>query len=108
MDIEYGAGQYQEGKKYFEGNIILSDHKLYLKDDKGEDIAQTYIPLEKISWIKKVPSGIGVGVNSTVTIRYAAVFKGDRKKIAELLKEIIARRGLKKKFLRSEWFEEAY
>ena len=48
MEFHYGQGVYIEGQKRFEGEIVLSEHKLFLKDAQKQDIAPTFIPLEKI------------------------------------------------------------
>lgn len=104
MELPFGDGVYIEDNKVIEGQIILSDHKLFLKDDNG-DLAQTYIPLEKIQRVKKASGGAAFFVRPTVTHMYTATIKGKSKAINDLLQEIVMRRGLKKKFLRREWEE---
>ena len=104
MEFSYGQGTYTEGDKRLEGQIILGDHKLYLRNSDG-DLAQSYIPIEKIERIKKIRSGIEVHTRPSLYYRYVAVFTGDRKHLSSLVKDIVKRRGLKKKFLKSEWVE---
>ena len=104
MEFSYGQGIYVEGNKRLEGQIILSEHKLYLKDKNG-DLAQTYIPLEKIERIRNVRQGMEVYVRPTLYFRFAALIKGEKKYLSELTKDLVQRRGLKKQFLKKEWIE---
>jgi hypothetical protein len=106
MEFSYGAGEYVEGDKKIEGKIILSEHKLYLKGPQG-DLAQSYIPLEKIEGLRKTTHGMEVHVRPSLAYRYVALIKGENKHLSELTKDIVERRGLKKRFLRNEWVEEA-
>jgi len=105
MEFSYGQGVYVEGKKRLEGRIILSEHKLYLRGPEG-DLAQTYIPLEKIEKVKKNLQGLEIQVRPSLTFRYTTILKGENKHLLELIKDIVQRRGLKKKFLKNEWIEE--
>lgn len=106
MDITYGQGTYLEGSKHLNGQIVLSEHKLYLKNDEG-DIAPTFVPLEKIEVVKKSFGGeVKIQVRPSLTVRYTATIKGNRSNINGLVQEIVKRRGLKKKFLKNEWVEE--
>jgi len=104
MEFSYDTGIYIEGDKKIAGQIILSEHKLYLKNSKGE-LAQTYIPLEKIERICKVKGGLELNVRPSLAYRYTAYIKGKSKRMSELAEEIVKRRGLKKKFLKNEWVE---
>jgi len=104
MEFSYQQGTFIEGDKVIEGEIILSEHKLYLRSPSG-DLTETYIPLEKIERIKKSSGSLDVHVRPSITIRYVACFKGEAKHISSLAKELVSRRGLKKKFLRNEWVE---
>ncbi|MCA9405824.1 MAG: hypothetical protein KC684_04760 [Candidatus Omnitrophica bacterium] len=106
MEIVYGQGEYQEGSKHFSGRIVLSEHKLFLKDEQGQDLPQTYIPLEKIEKIKQKANVCEVYVRPAITVRYQAVLKGEKSFIDSLVKELVQRRRLKKQFLRREWIEE--
>ena len=107
MEFSYGQGTYIEENKRLEGRIILSEHKLYLKDKNG-DLAQTYIPLEKIERVRKTRQGIEIHVRPTLYFRFAALIKGEKKYLSELIKDIVQRRGLKKQFLKSEWIESEH
>lgn len=104
MEFSFGEGEYQEGQKHFSGKIILGEHKLYLRGEEG-DLAPTYIPLEKIEWIKKKAAAMEIQVRPAMSFRYFAVIKGERQHMTELVNEIVKRRGLKKLFLRNEWKE---
>jgi len=106
MEITYGNGIFLEDKKKFEGTITLSEHKLFLKDSNG-DLPQTYVPLEKIERVKYSGGAVDIQVRPTLYLQYVATFKGQRSQIKSLTLELVQRRGLKKKFLRNEWIEEA-
>ena len=104
MEFSYGHGIYVEGEKKFEGQIVLGEHKLFLRDASG-DLAQTYVPVEKIERIRKTNLGLEVTVRPSIYFRYTALIKGDRQHISELVKDIVRRRGLKRRFLKNEWAE---
>ena len=104
MEFSYGQGIYIEENKRIEGQIILSEHKLYLKSPEG-DLAQTYIPLEKIERIKKTWEGLEVYARPSISFRYTVLLKGEKKYLKELVRDLVQRRGLKKQFLRNEWIE---
>lgn len=107
MEFSYGQGIYIEGEKRLEGQIILGKHKLYLKDTDG-DLAQTYVPLEKIERIQKTGSHIEVHVRQSTYFRYVALFEGEKKHLSSLVRDIVQRRGLKKQFLKNVWIEGEY
>ena len=104
MDVLYGDGRFLEGDKDVTGQIILSEHKLFLKGPEGEH-AQTFIPLERIERIKKVSKGVQIYVRPSQTYQYVALIEGASKNIDELIKELVRRRNFKKRFLSKEWFE---
>lgn len=113
MIFSYGNGEYLEGEKHIKGQIILGEHRLYLKGPQG-DLTQTYIPLEKIERIKRVSvrpvlknvAGLDIHVRPSLLIKYVVCLKGEKKYIADLIRDLVSRRGLKKKFLKNEWFDE--
>lgn len=102
MDVTYGQGEYIEDQKHFDGKVILSEHKLFLRGSEG-DYAPTYIPLEKIEKIKQTGSGLEVYVFPGIMSRYVAVFKMEKVKMKELVLDLVSRRGLKKKFFSNVW-----
>jgi len=104
MEITYGEGTYIDETKNIKGNIILSEHKLFLKGPSG-DLTQTYIPLEKIERVQRLRGAATFQIRPTISFRYVATIKGEREGIAKLVAEIVQRRGLRKKFLKSEWVE---
>ena len=104
MEFSYGPGIYIEEDKKINGQIILSDHKLYLKGPEG-DLAQTYIPLEKIERIRHTREGLLVHVRPSLSYRFVARLTGEKKFISELTRDLVRRRGLKKQFLKNEWIE---
>ncbi len=105
MEVLYGEGWYIEGAKKVRGKIILGEYKLYLKGTQGE-LTETYIPLDKIKYLRKTFKGIELGVRVSPTISYWSVLMGDRNNLSELVREIVKRRNFKKKFLRQTWTEK--
>lgn len=107
MDVTYGDGMFIDGNQKFQGRIILSEHKLFFRKD-NEDIAQTFIPLEKIRKITRSGKGIWVFVRLSQTNVHKVLMIGKHKLIKELVEEIVKRRGFKKKILRKEWIDPNY
>lgn len=107
MEFSYGQGTYIEGEKNIDGTIALGEHKLYLKGAQG-DLAQTYIPLEKIEKLRKTKLGVEVYVRPSLYFRYMVLLKGEKKYLSELVRDLVKRRGLKKQFLKNEWIESPH
>lgn len=105
MQFSYGHGVYIEKDKHIEGVIILSDYKLFLKGEQG-DLTSTYVPLDKIERIRKVTGGVEIYVRPSLAYRFVSVIKGSNKNIGELIKDLVKKRQLKKRFLLNEWTEE--
>lgn len=104
MSFTYGPGQFIHGDVHAEGEIILSEYKLYLRKD-GKELASTYIPLDKMVRMKRDGKVLSVFVKLSVSFNYWAQFIGETSKIKELVKDLAEYRGFKKKFLRDEWEE---
>lgn len=104
MKFSYGQGTFTEGDKRFTGQIILGEHKLYLKDAAG-DLAQTYIPIEKIERIRQSGTVLEIHARPSLYYRFWARISGEKKHITDLARDIAQRRGLKKQFLKNEWIE---
>lgn len=104
MDLTYGQGKFIEKDNVYAGNIILSEHKLFLKK-ANEDLPQTYVPLEKIEAVTLKNNAAYFFVRQSLHFQYTTCFQGDSKNIKELVSEIVSRRGFKKKFLQNKWVE---
>lgn len=104
MLFSFGEGEYFRGSQRFGGQIILGEHKLYLKGPQGE-LPLTFIPLEKIVRMRRTLAGLEFYVRASMLESYAVLIKGQRRLLSELIKELSARRGLKKQFLRAEWVD---
>lgn len=104
MVFTYGKGLFRQGNIVVDGDITLSEHKLFLKGAEG-DYTSTYVPLEKIERICLKGDVLDVQVRLTISSQYVASFKGERNKVVELVKDIVSYRGFKKKFLKNEWVE---
>ena len=107
MEFSYGQGVYIQGNRKLEGQIILGEHKLYLRNS-AEDLALTYVPLEKIERIRKTKLGIEVHACLSISNRYVVLLRGEKKYLSDLVRDIAQRRGLKKRFLKKEWVEIKY
>lgn len=107
MEVSYDNGVYTESKKRYEGRIILSEHKLYLRSKEG-DIPSTYIPLEKIERLCKSGNGVDIFVRPSLAYQYTARIEGQKNNIHELIKDLVKQRGLRKLFLKNEWVEAEY
>ncbi len=114
MIFSYGNGEYLEGNIHVKGQIILGEHRLYLKGAQG-DLTQTYIPLEKIERIKIKSRGarlrapameIEVHVRPSLIVKYVVLLTGEKTHLSNLVKDIVKCRGFKKKFLKKEWFDD--
>lgn len=105
MVFSYGNGEYLEGGRRISGEIMLSEHKLYLKSETG-DLTQTYIPLEKIKSVKLTHLGLEIAVYPSVSFQYICLIRGQRKNIRELVKDLVDRRQLKKHWFFPHWKEE--
>lgn len=104
MNVTYGRGAYLREGVRLEGTIILSEHKILLVDG-GEELTPTFIPLEKIEQVSLTGRQMKLDVRPAIMSRYRAAYEGEKKNISELTHEIVRRRGLKKRFLRNEWYE---
>jgi hypothetical protein len=104
MEFSYGQGVYREGERVFRGQIILGQHKLYLKNDAGE-LPPTFIPMEKIERIRLTSHGAEIHARPSLSYQYQVTISGEPPFIKNLVKDIALRRGFKKKFLKSEWVE---
>lgn len=107
MDVTYGHGIFLiEGQRY-QGRIILSEHKLFLQQD-GIEVAQSFIPLEKIEVLRKKQKMLELEIRLSPSRQFTAEIQGEGLAINQLAGELVNRRGLKKKFLKNEWFEDEY
>ncbi len=104
MEIVYGQGKYLDGASDFEGDIVLSEYKLFLRGAAG-DWAQTFIPLEKIKKVRLVGDSMEISVCLSQVSRYTVKIKGENKNIKALAKELAVRRGFKKSFVWNVWVE---
>ena len=69
MEFTYGEGNFSQGSSEYKGQIILSEHKLYIKGPSGE-YPQTYVPLEKIVRIKKWSNSAVISVDVSMATKY--------------------------------------
>lgn len=104
MNVTYGPGAFIRENVKLEGTIILSEHKIYVLN-QGEELTPSFVPLEKIEIVRLSGKHMEVEVRPAIMSRYRAAFEGERTNIADLAKEIVRRRGFKKRFMKQEWYE---
>ncbi len=86
---------------------MLSRTKLYLRGERG-DLPQSYVFVADIISLKQKASEIRFFVSSSRVIGYSALIKGERKHIASLVKDLLKRRKLRKRFWVNEWYDPEY
>lgn len=106
LSFSYGEGEYVRGAYHYEGQIVLSGHKLYLKNAHGE-ITDTFIPLEKIYKVKAGFWGriVWFYVRPSQFMQFEAMIKGDPRQIRALIKDLVNHRQLRKKGWLREWVD---
>lgn len=102
--FSYGEGVYRREGQQYKGEIVLSAHKLYLKDGNGE-ISPTFVPLEKIYRIKFFFGKLILYVRPSNFMQFTAQLNGSVKNICALKRDLIDQRQLKKKFFGFEWVD---
>jgi hypothetical protein len=105
MEYTYGEGYYIEGANRYKGQIVVDEHRLYLRS-KEADLATTYIPLEKIKRIKKTWQGIEIQVKLSAVNSFKVLIKGRREQLSKLVKHFVQKLNLRKRFLKNEWVGE--
>lgn len=105
MEITYGHGEFLSEQTKVAGRIILGEHKLFIRNG-AEDLAATFIPLEKIERLKLKSSTITLTVRPAIMSKYQVTLSADANNIKELAHELVQRRGLKKRFMQKEWFDQ--
>jgi len=101
----YGSGEYREKGHVVTGTIALGAHRLCLQEG-GDDIAATYIPLEKIKKIRRTFRGLRITVRLSPVKTYTTLIAGTKAGLTALTRDLIDRRNLKKRFFLPEWFDE--
>jgi len=102
--FSYGPGRcWREGKEYF-GQIILSRHKLYLRNEQG-DLSLTFIPLEKIYKVRFFWNRLEVLVRPSSFTQFTAVITGERREMKGLVRDLAGRRGFSRKKFGLEWVD---
>jgi hypothetical protein len=98
---KYGQGTYVEEQKRIIGQIVIDQDRLYVAC--GNKKTSTSIPLEKVSLIKYTRRGFNIKTKlSPVNVIETHIILplANRKK---LVKDIVKRFNLKKKFFRKIW-----
>ena len=104
--MEYGEGSYIEGARQYKGRIVVEGSKFFLKG--SEDYVDTYIPLEKISGLRRRGKGIEFRVRLSATRSYIAFIEGEKGELSKLVAYLVNRLALKKRFFKAEWVGEVF
>lgn len=107
MDVTYGNGQCVVDGKTFHGRLILGDVKLFLRSMEGEDVPSSFIPVDRIEWLKKTSDGFIVQIRQTLSIQYHAQYIVEGPFLNDLIQELVKRCGLKKRFFKNEWVQDS-
>ncbi|MFP4472911.1 MAG: hypothetical protein ACLFPX_03450 [Candidatus Omnitrophota bacterium] len=102
MTFTYGEGKYTRGPVTVRGQILLNEHKLFLRCD-GEDLTQTFVPLEKIQRVQKGWSWAVFRVIPSPALRYEVRIETERQNIRELVKDVARLRQLQSRFFGFIW-----
>jgi len=105
MHTTYGDGVFIEIDRQYKGAIIIDDYKLYIKKDSP--YIDTYVPLEKITLIKKKVRSMFLQIRPTSISCRNIIIKASSRSIDDIIKELTRKLNLKKKFLKSVWIGEA-
>lgn len=105
MEFIYGKGSYVKDSDKIDGDVFLSEFKIYLKNE-GREITASFIPLDKIIKMEDNKDGIIVHVKPSLYYNYSVkiLLPNDKKK--ELIKDIVDERNFRKVFLKNEWVEQ--
>ncbi len=103
----YGPGRFRQGKSCFTGTVVMSEHRMYLRDAVG-DMAQTYIPLEKIYRVRSSWKGLRLFVMPSAVSIYTVVIEAPRRVLGPLLQDLVRVRVLKRRWFGWEWADPGF
>ncbi len=84
------------------------DSKLYLKNNRGDEITATLVPVEKIELIKMHANKLEIRVFPSMVSSFTAYVIMNRRDMKRLASDIAKRVNLKKRFLFNEWHGTPY
>jgi len=103
--MNYGAAKYIEGSRLIEGDLILDETRLYISTDNIS--SSTYIPLDKVILLRKKINGLEIQAKlSAINSLFVRIIISNNSK-KRLIKDIVNKQKLKKKFFKSEWVGQA-
>jgi hypothetical protein len=103
--MNYSKAKYIEANRVIEGDLILDESRLYIANSNVS--SSTYIPLDKIVNLKKNFKSVEIKAKLSAINSIKAKIILPRAAANSLVKELVARLNLKKKFLRRQWVGEA-
>ena len=103
--MNFGAAVYIEGGRLIEGELILDESRLYIQSNNIS--SSTYIPLDKIILLRKKVNGLEIKVKLSAINSLFVKILISRSAGNKLIKDIVRRLKLKKKFFKSEWVGQA-
>jgi len=103
--MNYGPVKYIEGDRFIEGELILDENRLYISSDTVS--SSTYIPLDKVIFLRKKFNGVEIQAKlSAINSLFVKILIPTNAK-NRLIKSIVNKQKLTKKFLRREWVGQA-
>jgi len=103
--MNYGPVKYIEGDRFIEGELILDENRLYISLDTVS--SSTYIPLDKVILLRKKFNGVEIQAKlSAINSLFVRIVIANNYK-KRLIKDIVNKQKLKKKFFKSEWVGQA-
>jgi hypothetical protein len=97
--------KYIEGERIIVGDLILDESRLYISSPGIS--SSTYIPLDKIIFLKKRINGIEVRAKLSAINSLQVKIMLARSARNTLISELVSRLKMKKKFFKAEWTSEA-
>ncbi len=104
LTFAYGEMEYRRGRRIYHGQVILTGHKLYVKGHEGE-IAETFIPLEKIYKIKIFWNVLRVYVRPSSVMEFHVKIIGPAQSLRSLVSDLVDHRQMQRRLFGLEWID---
>jgi hypothetical protein len=105
--MEFGKGCFIiQGQKY--QGLVCLDTKLYLKDRHGTPVIETYLPLEKIEFMKLHRRKLEIRIFPSIVDSFVVFILMDRSFLKKIVKAVSDRVGMRKKFMANIWYGDIY
>lgn len=91
-----------DGSLKYKGDLIIDNYKLFIQTHNKPQV-ETYTPLDKIELIEKKSNGMIIRVKLSPVNSRSIFLETDKKTRDIIIKSLVDRLNLKKKFLKSVW-----